>query len=124
MRRPTPARKLKAARSSGEIRLFSKEYLTKKATPRNNARPPIQAKSLTPMNCSQLIVEIASGARFAAVSDSGSYAGAQGIGGGAGNGGTIGSVASGASVVCSQRGSSGCTGSPGEVWEGAAAIGS
>src|SRR5207247_6121282 len=45
-----------ATRSSGEMRLCSKEYFTKNATPRNRASPPIHAKSFAPMNCSQLIV--------------------------------------------------------------------
>ncbi len=42
-------------RTSGEMRLLSNEYLTKKATARNAASPPIQASSFTPMNCSQLM---------------------------------------------------------------------
>src|SRR5438128_8997086 len=37
------------------MRLCSKEYFTKKATPRKSARPPIHAKSFAPMNCSQSI---------------------------------------------------------------------
>ena len=41
-------------RTTGGIQLFSKESLMKNATPRKSARPPIQAKSFTPMNCSQL----------------------------------------------------------------------
>src|SRR5579859_153466 len=53
--RPRPTRNPIATRSSGETRLLSNEYLTKKATPRNRANPPSQAKPLTPMNCSQLI---------------------------------------------------------------------
>src|SRR2546421_7699163 len=40
----------------GVIQLCSKENLTKKATPRNSANPPSQAKSLTPRKLSQLIV--------------------------------------------------------------------
>jgi hypothetical protein len=44
-----------AIRTSGEMRLLSNEYLTKKATARKAASPPIQASSLTPMNCSQLM---------------------------------------------------------------------
>src|SRR6266436_9752812 len=63
--RPRPARKPSAARSSGGTRLLSNEYLTKSATPRNNASPPAQANSFTPMNCSQFIVGIISlGAGF------------------------------------------------------------
>ena len=44
-----------AIRTSGEMRLLSNEYLTKKATARNAANPPTQASSFTPMNCSQLM---------------------------------------------------------------------
>jgi hypothetical protein len=36
------------------IRLFSKEYLTRKTTPRKRANPPSQANNFTPMNASQL----------------------------------------------------------------------
>src|ERR1017187_3179720 len=50
-----PRRKPSATRTSGGMRSCSKEYLTKNATPRNSARPPSQAKSFAPMNCSQLI---------------------------------------------------------------------
>ena len=39
--------------------MCSNEYFTKNATPRKSARPPIQAKSFAPMNCSQLIAGIA-----------------------------------------------------------------
>src|SRR5271156_4361776 len=53
--RPSPARKPIATRNSGGTRLLSNEYLTKNATPRNSASPPIHAKPFTPMNCSQLI---------------------------------------------------------------------
>src|SRR5437764_1461693 len=35
-------------RMAGVMKLFSKAYFTKKTTPRNKARPPIQAKSFTP----------------------------------------------------------------------------
>src|SRR5438270_899835 len=52
---PRPVRKSMATRSSGGTRLLSKEYLMKNATPRNSAKPPTQAKPLTPMNCSQLM---------------------------------------------------------------------
>src|SRR5215510_4790272 len=41
-------------RPSGVIRLFSKEYLTRKTIPRKRAKPPSQANSFTPMNASQL----------------------------------------------------------------------
>src|ERR1044071_5083204 len=51
-----PARNPIATRSSGGIRLCSKEYFTKKATPRNKANPPIQANIFAPMNCSQSIL--------------------------------------------------------------------
>jgi len=37
------------------MRLLSKEYLMKNATPMNRANPPTHAKPFTPMNCSQLI---------------------------------------------------------------------
>ena len=40
-------------RIRGVMRLFSNEYLTRKTTPRKKTKPPIQAKSLTPMNASQ-----------------------------------------------------------------------
>src|SRR6266700_2597343 len=39
----------------GVMRLFSNEYFTRKTTPRNRTKPPIQAKSFTPMNASQSI---------------------------------------------------------------------
>ena len=55
MTRPAPTTNPIATRSSGEMRLCSNEYLTKNATPRKSASPPIQAKSFAPMNCSQLI---------------------------------------------------------------------
>ena len=42
-----------ATLAAGEIRLWSNEYFTKKATPKKRARPPNQAKSFTPMNCSR-----------------------------------------------------------------------
>ena len=48
-----------AMRNSGEMRLLSNEYLTKNATPRKSAKPPIQAKPFTPMNCSQLMAGLA-----------------------------------------------------------------
>src|SRR2546428_4246954 len=86
--RPRPARKPSATRSSGGTRLLSNEYLTKRATPRNNASPPAQANSFTPMNCSQPIVGmIALGACFAGSSAApiggGPKAGADsGLGGG------------------------------------------
>src|SRR5438552_1434142 len=37
------------------IILCSNEYVTKNATPRNSASPPIHANSFAPINCSQLI---------------------------------------------------------------------
>ncbi len=37
------------------MRLFSKEYFTRKTIPRKRTKPPIQAKSLTPKNASQSI---------------------------------------------------------------------
>ena len=40
---------------AGVIRLFSKEYFTRKTIPRKRTKPPIQAKSLTPRNASQSI---------------------------------------------------------------------
>src|SRR4051812_34397526 len=42
-----------AIRIPGVMRLLSNAYLTKKTTPRKNAKPPIQAKSLTPRSDSQ-----------------------------------------------------------------------
>src|SRR2546423_7945519 len=51
-----PVRNPIATRSSGGIRLCSNEYFTKKATPRNKAKPPIQANIFAPMNCSQSIL--------------------------------------------------------------------
>src|SRR5204863_6048819 len=42
-------------RMAGVIRLFSKEYFTRKTIPRKRTKPPIHAKSLTPKNASQSI---------------------------------------------------------------------
>jgi len=42
-----------ATRIAGVMRLFSKEYFTRKTIPRNRTKPPIQAKSFTPKNASQ-----------------------------------------------------------------------
>src|SRR5436190_22526216 len=39
----------------GVMRCFSNAYFTKKTTARNRMKPPIQAKSFTPKNFSQLI---------------------------------------------------------------------
>src|SRR5579859_875771 len=50
-----------ATRTGGRIKLLSKEYFTKKATPRNASTAPIQAKSLTPRKSSNRKVEGASG---------------------------------------------------------------
>ena len=46
--------------------MLSNEYLTKKATPRNKAKPPTHANSLTPMNCSQLTAGASAEAGLAA----------------------------------------------------------
>ena len=50
-----PVRNPNAIRSSGEIRLWSKEYLMAKAIQRKNASPAAQANPFTPRNCSQLM---------------------------------------------------------------------
>src|SRR3954454_15825466 len=42
-----------ATRIAGVMRLFSKEYFTRKTIPRKSTNPPIQAKSFTPKNASQ-----------------------------------------------------------------------
>src|SRR5438105_15389859 len=52
---PAPKRYPIATRTWGLIRLFSKEYFTKKAAPRKRASPPTHAKSFTPRKLSQLI---------------------------------------------------------------------
>src|SRR5213078_5217769 len=44
-----------AIRSSGGIKLYSNEYLTKNAMPRKSASPPIQANNFAPMKRSQSI---------------------------------------------------------------------
>src|SRR5688572_26871992 len=55
MMRPTPSTMPIATRMAGVMRLFSKEYFTRKTIPRNRTKPPIQAKSFTPRNASQSI---------------------------------------------------------------------
>src|SRR4030095_13386477 len=80
-----------ATRSSGEMRLCSNEYLTKNATPRKSANPPIHAKSFAPMNCSQLIGGLGGLAILGTVD----LMNFSGIGGGTG----LSSWASGAGVV-------------------------
>src|SRR2546428_12180524 len=69
-----------ATRRCGPIQLFSKEYFTKNATPRNRARPPTQAKSFTPRKFSQFIA--GTGGLGGAVSKIGSGTGAAPMGGG------------------------------------------
>src|SRR5450755_3163865 len=44
-------------RIPGVMRLFSKEYFTRKMMPRKRTKPPIHAKSLTPRNASQSIAD-------------------------------------------------------------------
>src|SRR5450755_1986021 len=48
----------------GVSRLFSKEYFTRKTTPRKRTKPPIQAKSLTPRKLSQSIAARGLGTGF------------------------------------------------------------
>ena len=77
-----PARNPIATRSSGEIRLCSNEYFTKKATPRKRANPPIQANIFAPMNCSQSMVRAGGGAVSICTSSTGVIGCVSGIGGG------------------------------------------
>src|SRR4051812_3065418 len=81
---------------AGVISLLSKEYLTRKTTPRKSANPPIHAKSLTPMNASQ---SIAGFATFGAAGFGGGVAGvATGGGGTAVRGGGCGVTGGGATT--------------------------
>src|SRR5437773_6990496 len=73
----SPTAKPIATRTSGGMRLCSKEYFTKNATPRKSASPPSHANNLAPMNCSQLI---------AGSEDSGTCGLAEDGGGGIGEG--------------------------------------
>ena len=51
--KPNPMITPIAMRMRGVMRLFSKEYFTRKTTPRKKTKPPIHAKSFTPMKASQ-----------------------------------------------------------------------
>src|SRR2546423_10771769 len=53
MTRPRPTTVPMATRIAGVMKLFSKEYFTRKTIPRKRTNPPIQAKSFTPKNASQ-----------------------------------------------------------------------
>src|SRR4029077_6722396 len=53
--RPTPTTVPIITRIPGVMRLFSKEYFTRKTIPRKRTKPPIHAKSLIPRNASQSI---------------------------------------------------------------------
>jgi len=109
--KPSPAMNPSAIRTSGEMRLLSNEYLTKKATARNAASPPIQARSLTPMNCSQLMAGTSLRAGSNAGCDTGSMAGKGGSGetvlAATGTGGGAGETVGSSGVI---RGGAGCAG--------------
>src|ERR1041384_123785 len=83
--RPAPVTYPMATRISGVMRLFSNEYFTKNATPRNSASPPIHANNFTPMNCSQSIA----GNNFSGSASSTRGGGRTGYGGGFGGGGAV-----------------------------------
>src|SRR5436190_8958994 len=83
-----------ATRIAGVIKLFSKEYFTRKTIPRKRTNPPIQAKSFTPKNASQ----------------SNGFAGGGGATGGGGGGG--GGTSSRAAGTCGIGGGGGI-GAPG-----------
>src|SRR5690242_18703215 len=53
MMRPSPKAALMARRRGAGSQLLSMEYLTKKPKATKSAMPPSQAKSFTPVNCSQ-----------------------------------------------------------------------
>ena len=82
-------------RMAGVMRLFSKEYFTRKTIPRKRTKPPIQAKSFTPKKASQ----------------------SKGFGGGGGTGGGICGGRGGGGRVGSNggAGNTGCFGSGGEA---------
>src|SRR5437879_4014121 len=98
-----------ATRNGALIKLFSKEYLTKKATPKNNASPPTQAKSFTPKKFSQLRDGANGWVGRAAEAGSGIGATVLGIARGRGSNGMIGG---GGELVSKTTGasSSGCMG--------------
>src|ERR1700674_4067790 len=91
--RPIPRTVPIATRMAGVMRLFSKEYFTRKTIPRKRTKPPIQAKSFTPKNASQSIGGRGGGAAgFGGGGSSGVIFGATGSGitgwGGSGGGAT------------------------------------
>src|ERR1044071_8864234 len=59
--RPRPTAVPITTRIPGVMRLFSKEYFTRKTIPRKRTKPPIHAKSLIPRNASQSIAGRAGG---------------------------------------------------------------
>src|SRR5438477_10532832 len=68
-------------RMVGVMKLLSKAYFTKKTTPRNKARPPIQAKSFTPRIDSQFIGVAGAGRVMGAIGSGGGEVGGGGAGG-------------------------------------------
>src|ERR1044071_822723 len=59
--RPRPTAVPITTRIPGVMRLFSKEYFTRKTIPRKRTKPPIHAKSVIPRNASQSIAGRAGG---------------------------------------------------------------
>ena len=91
-----------ATRTAGGMRFRSKAYLTKNTTPKNRASPPIQAKSLAPMNCSMLKTGAGAATGF----------GAGPCGGrGGGTGGTAGATAIGVCSLIGMEGGNSISGS-------------
>src|SRR3954452_14965178 len=80
--RATPTTVPIKTRMAGVIRLFSKEYFTRKTMPRKRTKPPIQANNFTPKNASQSKGFAGTGGGGAA-----GGGGAGGLGGGGGGGG-------------------------------------
>src|SRR3954453_1906498 len=78
--RATPTTVPIKTRMAGVIRLFSKEYFTRKTMRRKRTKPPIQANNFTPKNASQ-------SKGFAGTGGGGAAGG--GGGGGPGGGGAV-----------------------------------
>ncbi len=93
-------------RMEGVMRLFSKEYFTRKTTPRKRTNPPSQAKSFTPRKPSQSIGGFAAG-RGAGVGATGVGLAAAGettaVGNGGGTAAAFAATGAGTGAFCDSR---------------------